>query len=207
MKKTKQAIIAVVLSFLLLFCMGGCYNPPKKPTPPEKPVSYTEDELLQRLIERVEAHLFADMVAFKAELVYDFNEEPNYFLVEYEFFDEFRFRYQTRYGHLLGYISHGNFYRGLNGAYDDAHLPFMYGRSPYAVCGYADEKKYCGGDKILAIKSGEELTQIFECTSVDFNTETFEFDSEEWQWTQKTLTEEERQEIQNRRYRGRGIWF
>ncbi len=133
---------------------------------PDFVTQYTAEEhverIRQRTAEKFETEILnGDIVGVNVEIVYAFyDDDPEYFLVELEFYKEWKsfyeannmeeVEYTTKYKHLIGYIHNDKYYAGLK--YYDSNsfnnveklYGFIDGKSSYSYYGYEDSKKYYG---------------------------------------------------------------
>jgi len=133
--------------FLLCSCGGVPRIPPFK-------TEFTAEEHVANLIERTGEH-YADWIAeekitsFSVEIMWSFDENPEYFLVELEFKSDFYFWGTTvERAYLTGYIENDLYYKHSNTLVTD--------ETPFKKQGYESEKKYFGGG-VWAIKEGEKF--------------------------------------------------
>lgn len=165
--------------------------------------SYTEDEHAARITKRTE-EVFDEEIAsgalvkYNVDIVYAFDEDPEYFLVELEYAEEWENdcdgqTYTTKYRHTIGYIKDDEYYLGVVAMYGAkksndvkslTRQAFMDGRSAYTLYGNLGERKYCGtaaSECCQAVKHDGEMIMVVSarcanyCTRYDGTNTCFEF--------------------------------
>lgn len=181
--------------FFTIPLLNGCES-----DSPEEIETYELWEHVDRIRTRTEERFAKDfergkIVNYDVEILFNFKEEPNLFMVELEYDKPYTcfiadgVDYKSQYAHIIGYISHShnNYYTGLR-AYQST---FKGGRSAYAICGYDGEKKYYSNG-ICAVKVNGQLLQIHNMYANEdynsYNYEEVEFSDSEC-FEQKYLTE------------------
>lgn len=167
--KVKRLIISCLsFSLLLSGCTGSPYIKDVYYHPKFK-TDYTIEEHIERISALTEENFSkelasGELVSYKVEIVYAYDEDPEYFLIELEYaqawdkeyydsYDVEYVRYSTRYRHLIGYIRSDKYW-SLEG--------FKEGRSSYLYYGYADNKKYYNGDGVEAIEKDGQIITLFD---------------------------------------------
>ncbi len=156
-----KKFIPCTLAFLTVF-LAGCYESnwaDSNYVHPKFKTEYTVEEHLERLKDLTEKR-FEDslknrrIVNYDVEILYAFyDEDPEYFLVELEYAEEWEttykglpksvIKYTTNRKHLIGFIYKDNYYMGLDG-YSD----FQDGISAYTYLGYCEDRKYYGASNL-----------------------------------------------------------
>ena len=176
--------------------LTGCREEPTTNGEEFRP-QYTQEEHIQRIAERTQ-EIFAKeidkglLLHYNVEIVYPFSEgDRQYFLVELEYGyewtgkfenvsatadnDEKYITYRTRYKHFIGVIIDDEYYMAVwNYDGDDPKSCFMDGRSAYAVAGYSDRKKYCGG-AYQGVEVDGEFIMVADRDCLIASGETYEF--------------------------------
>lgn len=178
----------IVMFFVLLGSFVGCSQPIGGGyVHPNFSTEYTIDEHVQRIKDRTEG-IFQDeiqsgaIVDYSVEIVYAFyDEDPEYFLVEIEYANEWdgvyhtnypRYdddtpmdvEYTTRYKHLIGFIENDTYKTGLHGYFGKDKAAFKDGKSCYDLLGYAGNKKYYGAS-MFAVESNGGIVRIYSSIS------------------------------------------
>ncbi len=154
MRKKLTGIAVAVIMLFGVFGLCGC----------EK--SYTEDEHIGRIKEKIDERFFSDntkysdfyVLSYTVELLYDYEEQPVYFLVEFEptgFI--YGFIYKNKYCYTDTSLAIGSYYNGtwMVGSYYNNRTDQYENKSHFYVAGIADEKKYMYmnfGEEIPAVK-------------------------------------------------------
>lgn len=170
--------------FMMLGSFVGCTQPLGGDyAHPDFSTEYTIEEHVQRIKDRTEEIFQVDMqsgeiVDYSVEIVYAFyDEDPEYFLVEIEYANEWRgvyhtnyprydddtpteIEYTTRYKHLIGFIENDTYKTGLNGYFGQDKAAFKDGKSCYNLLGFSNNKKYYGAS-IFAVESNGEILRIY----------------------------------------------
>ncbi|MBQ3505596.1 MAG: hypothetical protein IJA89_02365 [Clostridia bacterium] len=156
------AVTALFVFFMFNSCRRNEVVINDNPYHPKFSTEYSEDEHIDRIKART-AEIFAEeiengqLVRYDADILYAFDDDPECFLVELEFAEEWKswqsgVGYQTKYKHCIGYIKNdeyviGCFYR-YDGPISNAEgiekikTAFMDGRSAYSLWATPDEKRY-----------------------------------------------------------------
>ncbi len=155
-----------------------CAVPSMDIFPLEFQTAYTKEEHIQR-IKAITEERFAKslksgrIVHIYVDIVHAFyDDDPEYFLVELEFAENFRYEYEhdeemgaieqeERYQHVIGYIENDEYYCAQNKE-NYGYSEFRIGKSAYTYYGYTDAKKYFGAgvqgvactDGILEVYNG-----------------------------------------------------
>ena len=139
-----------------------------------------------------------EIVKYNVDIVYAFDEDPEYFLVELEYAEEWENDcdgqiYTTKYRHTIGYIKDDEYYLGAvamygtGKRYDEKSLTqqaFMDGQSAYTLYAHHGERKYCGttaSECCQAVKRDGKMIMIVSawcanyCTRFDGTKTCFEF--------------------------------
>jgi len=139
-----------------MFLLCGCGSPSLlKPFKTELTAEEHVERITERTVKFAECPkdesrpwlwINADTVtSFTVEIVWSFDENPEYFLVEFKG----NFLWGSEHAYLMGYI------------YNDAY--YTYGErsseSPFKEQGYEDEKKYFGYG-VMAVKEGDQFLCI-----------------------------------------------
>lgn len=167
--KAKRLIICC-LSFSLLLSGCACSNPYIKDVyiHPKFKTDYTIEEHIKRISAKTERNFAeelanSELVSYNVEIVYAYDGDPEYFLIELEYAEEWEsiymesgvtpISYSTKYRHLIGYIRSDKYFRIGD---------FREGRSSYRYYGYTDNKKYYNGDGIEAVEKEGQIIKLFD---------------------------------------------
>lgn len=177
-----SCVTLIVLIFSCVFIPKCIENIKKNDYEPEWHEEYvsnlTEEQHLQNLV-KITEEIFAEeieegeIVNYKVELVYAFyDNDPEYFLIELEFAEEFigstdgcyqcevtkrKHHYVSKYRHLIGYHNNDKYRYGVGNYCSGNRWAFRPGQSPYTYLGYANEKKYYGAEMFGVEKDGKIL--------------------------------------------------
>lgn len=177
-----KRLITCCLSFSLLLSGCTCSNPYIKYVyeHPKFKTDYTIEEHIERISALTEENFAKELasgklVSYNVEILYAFyDEDPEYFLIELEYAEEWKgwyvtgevekIEYKTKYKHTIGYILYDE-YHYLTGIYN--YYDFVDGRSSYRYYGYADNKKYVGFEGLQAVEKDGQIIKLFseECIS------------------------------------------
>ncbi len=170
--------------FVMLGLFVGCTQPLGGDyVHPDFSTEYTIDEHVQKIKEKTEEIFQGDIqsgaiVDYSVEIVYAFcDRDPEYFLVEIEYANEWNgvyrtnyprydddtpteIEYTTRYKHLIGFIENDTYKTGLNGYFGKNEAAFKDGKSCYALLGYSNNKKYYGAS-VFGVESNGEILRIY----------------------------------------------
>ena len=147
---------------------------------PDFVTEYTIEEHIERIKARtrekykteLESGVLVDFEVYILHAFYD--DDPEYFLVEFEYRDFITEEYQnydfdetkeesednqryvtlsTKHMHTMGYILNDKYYNGL------VNISTRFGKSSYTLYGHENSKKYFGS-RIEAVKIGNDIVQI-----------------------------------------------
>lgn len=179
MKKICIIIVAIICC-LFVGCtqkLGGNYIHPDFST------DYSIEEHVERIKERTK-QVFQDdiqsgaIIDYSVEIVYAYyDEDPEYFLVEIEYANDWngeyhtnypryddetltKIEYTTKYKHLIGFIENDMYKTGLRGYFGQDKAAFKDGKSCYELLGYANDKKYYGAG-VFAVRKNDEMMRIY----------------------------------------------
>ena len=165
-----------------------CSNPYKKYVyeHPKFKTDYTIEEHIEKISALTEENFAEELasgklVSYNVEILYAFyDEDPEYFLIELEYAEEWKgwyitedveeIEYKTKYKHTIGFIQYDE-YRYMSTLYNfhDAH--FLDGRSSYRYYGYMDDKKYVGAAGLQAIEKDGQIIKLFEADCISHGNE------------------------------------
>ena len=212
-----KKFFAICLAFLFAFACISCAG--EKYIHPDFETEYTVEEHVERIRKRTEERYAeeiesGELVDFEVEIVYAFyDDDPEYFLVEFEYAEEFWVRYgdekgtkyQTKYKHLIGFIQNDDYWLcAMINIYEN------YGRSSFDVFGYSDAKKYYGHHiEAVALENGKIL-QIYDGwfggDALGSNPGHLEFhyinNPTAGCFTQKIVTEDRYKDLMEKNYKG-----
>ena len=211
-KKLLATILAWIIGSLAILLLTGCEYFVKKDGDYEHPdyvAVYTPEENKQR-IEMRTAEKFSNEIAsgeivnYKVEILHAFyDDDPEYFMVELEYANEFKAEYEnviptgsgndreiitckTKWKYIIGIIKGPYFGVGLV-RYED----FANGRNPYDYLGYSDNKKYYGGGVHAVDENGKKLVIYCGGTYSSPIEIISNLKDEEWRLGQYYISEEE----------------
>ena len=181
-KKLLASVLAGVIGSLAILSLVGCEYFVKKDGYYEHPdyvAVYTPEENKQR-IEMRTAEKFSneiasgEIVSYKVEILHAFyDDDPEYFMVELEYAEEFESEYEniiptgsgntketitykTKWKYIIGYIQGRSYQIGL-----PRYPNYANGRNPYDYLGYLNSKKYYGGGQFAVEKEEGKLAIYF----------------------------------------------
>lgn len=185
-------------------------------THPEYQSEYTEEEHIERISARTREKYAEEIekgiiIDFKVEILYAFyDNDPEYFLIEYRFEDTIR-EYkgessevkltEKHYGHLIGMIESDTYRVGSfpccideNDGYGSRtgdHDEIFVGQNCYTRCGFENAKKYYGGN-VFAVEIDGQMVQIYKHDYWDKD--------EEKCWERRVISESEQKDLMTRSY-------
>ncbi len=172
MRKIFLCALCLFMTGCFLGC-GNCIMVDGNYVHPKFKTVYTVEEHIERIKAETEERFSNEiengvLVNYTVDIVHAFyDDDPEYFLVELEYADEWRgitytsdepytIEYFTKYKYLIGFIKNDNYKTGLI-ICDD----FVDGRSAYTLSGYKTAKKYYGA-MICGVEKDGEILQIYK---------------------------------------------
>ena len=181
-KIIKNCVIIFLLILFLVLCWVYAFGFERTSgySHPDYVTNYTVDEHIERIKARtrekykteLESGVLVDFEVYILHAFYD--DDPEYFLVEFEYRDFITEEYQnydfdetkeesednqryvtlsTKHMHTMGYILNDKYYNGL------VSISTRFGKSSYTLYGHKGSKKYFGS-RIEAVKIGNDIVQI-----------------------------------------------
>jgi len=152
MKKSFQRIVNLGIVFVIcVMCIGffsACTD-------------LTEEEHIERITQRVQARLdddnlfgFSGATISGVYILYDYNDEPNFFMVEF-------LQSSGRFGIIVGFIQRNRYY--VSESYSS--------RSHFREAGVLDERKYMGFFSRDGVVLAVRRDGIFICVAEDLPTD------------------------------------
>ncbi len=153
---------------------------------PKKSTNYTESEQIERVAKRTEERFqeeitTGEIVNYYVEILYSFDNESEYFLVQLEFAQSHNLNedsWYQNYAYIIGFFCEDNLFIGLN---DYKH--FNRGVNPYWFTHHSLHKKYYGANGTHAVKEDGQIIGLY-CSTIDLDKK---FDRENYVWEQEII--------------------
>lgn len=165
-------VFLIIIGLMLVLCTGCRTGKEPSDTSdflykhPEFNCPYTEEENIRNIKTRTEEIFRQELntgliVDYTVDILYAFDDDPEYFLIELTYKEGYLGNAQKTYAHCIGYIQNKEYYVGLT-CYEFDYAPiqsmsevFRDGKSGYALYASPEEKRYYYNGLQAVKRSGE----------------------------------------------------